>query len=317
MNEKNVKVGISSCLLGEKVRFDGGHSQSKYCLHTLSEFFKFRKFCPEMAAGFGTPRPSIRLIGNLENPQLVYSKNPNGDLRDQFEKGYARFITEQSDLSGYILMKNSPSCGMDRIKVYLENGHSHVKRRPGLFAEALMKKYPNLPVEEDGRLNDEGLRENFIMRVYAYYRLNQLKNDALSMHALIRFHSRYKYMVMAHNQVAYKSLGQLLNGSSELKIEELFEVYSTQFMQAIAKPAKRTNHFNTLQHIFGYLKTALTPAAKADIINVLERYRNLEVNLATPLSLLNHYIKQYGSEYIQSQYYLNPYPEKLGLQNYI
>jgi uncharacterized protein YbgA (DUF1722 family) len=124
-------------------------------------------------------------------------------------------------------------------------------------------------------------------------------------------------MVMAHSQVAYKSLGQLLNGSSELEIEQLFVVYSSQFMQAIAKPAKRTNHFNTLQHIFGYLKTALTPAAKADIINVLERYRNLEVNLATPLSLLNHYIKQYGSDYIQSQYYLNPYPEKLGLQNYI
>jgi len=317
MNENNVNVGISACLLGENVRFDGGHSQSKYCLHTLSEFFKFRKFCPEMAAGLGTPRPAIRLVGDLDDPKLYYSNNPGEDLKGKLAKGYARFINEQSDLSGYILMKNSPSCGMSRIKVYQENGHSHVKRRSGLFAEALMEKYPNLPVEEDGRLNDEGLRENFIMRVYAYHRLNKLKGDNLTMHGLIQFHSRYKYMVMAHNQVAYKSLGQLLNGSSKLEIEELFEEYSSQFMQAIAKPAKRLHHFNTLQHIFGYLKTSLTPAAKADIISVLERYRNLEVNLATPLSLLNHYIKQYGSEYIQSQYYLNPYPEKLGLQNYI
>ena len=317
MNENNVKVGISSCLLGEKVRFDGGHSQSKYCIHTLTEFFQFRQFCPEMAAGFGTPRPAIRLVGDLDNPKLVYSNNPGEDLKEKLSNGYAKFIKKQSDLSGYILMKNSPSCGMDRIKVYMDNGHSHIKKRSGLFAQALMEKYPNLPVEEDGRLNDEGLRENFIMRVYAYHRLNKLKDDELTMHALIQFHSRYKYMVMAHSQVAYKSLGKLLNGSSNLEIEELFDEYSSQFMQAISKPAKRTNHFNTLQHIFGYLKTSLTPAAKADIINVLERYKNSEVNLATPLSLLNHYIKQYGSEYIQSQYYLNPYPEKLGLQNYI
>ena len=316
MNEKNVKVGISSCLMGENVRFDGGHSQSKYCLHTLTEFFKFRKFCPEMAAGLGTPRPAIRLVGDLENPQLVYSKNPDGNLREQFENGYSRFLNDQSDLSGYILMKNSPSCGMDRIKVYMDNGHSHIKRRSGLFAEALMKKYPNLPVEEDGRLNDEGLRENFIMRVYAYNRLNKVR-DNLTMHEIIQFHSRYKYILMAQNQAAYKSLGQLLNGSSELGLEELFEFYSGEFMKAISKPAKRAHHYNTLQHIFGYLKTSLTPAAKADIINVLDRYKNLEVNLATPISLLNHYINQYGSEYIQSQYYLHPYPEKLGLQNYI
>jgi len=317
MIENNINVGISSCLLGENVRFDGGHSQSKYCLHTLTGFFKFRQFCPEMAAGLGTPRPAIRLVGDLENPILVYSNNPGEDLKGKLENGYAKFLEKQSDLSGYILMKNSPSCGMNRIKVYLENGHSHIERRSGLFAEALMKKYPNLPVEEDGRLNDEGLRENFIMRVYAYKRLNKLRNDELTLHAIIKFHSRYKYVLMAHNHVAYKSLGVLLNGSSELKTDELFEVYSSQFMQAIAKPAKRLHHFNTLQHIFGYLKTSLTPEAKADIINVLERYRNLEVNLATPISLLNHYINQFGSEYIKRQYYLNPYPEKLGLQNYI
>jgi uncharacterized protein YbgA (DUF1722 family) len=137
------------------------------------------------------------------------------------------------------------------------------------------------------------------------------------MHALIQFHSKYKYTLMAHNHAAYKSLGILLNGSSELELDELFEFYSGEFMQAICKPAKRSHHYNTLQHIFGYIKSSLTSAAKADIINVLDRYRNLEVNLATPISLLNHYIKQYGSEYINKQYYLNPYPEKLGLQNYI
>lgn len=317
MNENNINVGISSCLLGENVRFDGGHSQSKYCLHTLIEFFKFRQFCPEMAAGLGTPRPAIRLVGDFDNPKLLYSNNPGEDLKEKLVNGYSKFLEKQSDLSGYILMKNSPSCGMDRIKVYLDNGHSHVKKRAGLFAEALMAKYPNLPVEEDGRLNDEGLRENFIMRVYAYHRLNKLRNDKLTMHAIIQFHSRYKYMLLAHNQEAYKSLGRLLNGSSELALDELFEFYSSEFMKALAKPAKRLHHYNTLQHIFGYLKTSLTPAAKADIIKVFDRYRNLEVNLATPLSLLNHYINQFGSEYIKSQYYLNPYPEKLGLQNYI
>ncbi|MFK8011426.1 MAG: YbgA family protein [Marinicellaceae bacterium] len=317
MNENNVKVGISSCLLGEKVRFDGGHSQSKYCLHTLSEFFKFRQFCPEISAGLGTPRPAIRLYGEVENPKLFYSNNPGEDLREKLESGYARFIKNQSDLCGYILMKNSPSCGMTRIKVYQKNGYPHVNKRSGLFAQALMEQYPNLPVEEDGRLNDEALRENFIMRVFAYHRLKQLKTSALNLHQLIQFHSRYKYIVMAHSQVAYLALGQLLNGSSELEIGDLFEEYTQQFMQAIAKPATRLHHYNTLQHITGYLKKSLSPAAKADIVNILGRYRNSEVNLATPLSIINHYIKQFGSEYIQNQYYLNPYPEKLGLQNYI
>ncbi len=316
-----MKVGISACLLGEEVRFDGGHTKSKYCVQTLSEFFQFRQFCPEMAAGLGTPRPAIRLVGDFDNPKLIYSNKQGNDtvedLTHKLSRGYVKFIENQSDLCGYILMKNSPSCGMSRIKVYQDNGHSHAKKRSGLFAEALMKKYPNLPVEEDGRLNDEGLRENFIMRVYAYNRLNQLKGDKLTMHNLIQYHSKYKYIVMAHNQKAYKSLGRLLNGSSNLSLQELYKFYSTKFMQAIAKPAKRAHHFNTLQHIFGYIKNSLTPTAKTDIINVLERYRKFEVNLATPLSLLNHYIMQYGSEYIKSQYYLNPYPEKLGLQNYI
>lgn len=315
--DHKIIVGISACLLGDEVRYNGGHTQSKFCRHSLSQHFTFRKYCPEVSAGFGIPRPTLRLEGDINKPRLAFSKQPGSDVSGQFYNAINPYIKKQGDLSGYILMKKSPSCGMERIKVYQENGHAHMEMKRGLFADALMKKYPNLPVEEDGRLNDKHLRENFIMRVYAYHIFQKNVANNPCMKSLIDFHSQYKYILMAHSQVEYKSLGQLVSNRDQRPFDELMEEYIRRFMLAIKKPASRKNHCNVLHHIFGYLKSSLSPDAKKDIVNVIEKYRLSEVNLITPLTILKHYLKQYGSSYINNQYYLNPYPATLGLRNNI
>ncbi len=315
LTAKDINVGISACLLGDNVRYNGGHTQSKFCVDTLSKYFTFRRYCPEVESGFGIPRPTLRLEGDINNPRMAYTKQPGSDVSPQFYKTIEPFIKKQGDLSAYILMRKSPSCGMERIKVYQENGHSHVELQRGLFADALIKKYPNLPVEEDGRLNDKHLRENFILRVYAYYLFNKTVSVDEGMKSLVEFHSYYKYILMAHNQMAYKKLGQLVSGAKKIDFGELKEIYIGIFMQALKKPATRRNHTNVLQHIFGYIKTSLNSEAKRDIVNVIEKYRTSEVNLITPLTIIKHYLKLHGSSYINMQLYLDPYPSELGLQN--
>ncbi|WCN12443.1 DUF1722 domain-containing protein [Marinomonas mediterranea] len=310
-----IPVGISSCLLGDNVRFNGGHSRSTYCLRPLSEYFEYKKFCPEVAAGFGTPRPTLRLIGDPNSPVMTYTKGTEEDLTGQFKQASERYLATMPELDGYIVMKNSPSCGMSRIKVYQENGHPHMERVSGLFTDALMRKFPLLPVEEDGRLNDPALRENFMLRVFAHHEFRLSVAYAPTMKALIDFHSRYKYLVMAHSQPAYKSLGRLLSGQEKCAIETLCERYVSEFMTALSKPAKRRNHCNVLMHLVGYLKKAVDASIRKDILEVIEQYRRGEVFLTTPMTILHHYLKQYGSDYVKHQRYFEPYPKALGIRN--
>jgi uncharacterized protein YbgA (DUF1722 family) len=257
-----------------------------------------------VASGFGVPRPTLRLEGDISNPRLAYTKQPGSDVSNEFHQTIKPFIEKQSDLSGYILMKKSPSCGMEKIKVYQDNGHPHSQFRRGLFAEALIQMYPNLPVEQEGRLNDKYLRENFLMRVYAYHLFNKLVIEEQGFKSLIKFHSFYKYVLMAHNQQEYKRLGQLVSQGSIKTFSEIREEYLQAFMQAISKPATRKNHTNVLQHIFGYLKQSISADARQDIVLLIEQYRKSEVNLITPLTLIRHYLKQYGNQYINQQAYL-------------
>ena len=317
MSNNQIKVGISSCLLGDEVRFNGGHTQSKYCTNVLSRYFEFIKYCPEVSAGFSTPRPTMRLYGNPTAPKLVIKGHENQDLSDKLIEPSKKHLEKTNDLCGYILMKKSPSCGMFRVKVYQQNGHAHQTMRNGLFAELLMQTYPALPVEEEGRLNDKALRENFIMRVYAYSNFMKYVQNSEKYGDIIKFHSRYKYMLMAHSQQEYRYLGKLLANSHNQNYEEIKTEYLSRFMRAIQTSPKRRNHINVLQHLFGYLKKHINSDVKIDILNVIEQYRKHEVNLITPLTLLKHYFKQFGSDYLNSQYYLQPYPSELGLQNEI
>lgn len=307
----SIQLGLSACLAGHEVRYNGGHTQSRLCLDVLNEHFSFSTFCPEVAAGFGTPRPAMRLIGNPESPQLVFSNDDSIDLTAKLVNGFETKLLELDHLDGYILMKNSPSCGLERIKVYQPNGHPHETRTGGLFALALQKKYPLMPIEEEGRLNDPKLFDNFVVRVYAYHSFRQEVLQEPSIHKLIEFHSRYKYLLMAHNQTQYRQLGRLLGLPKKLPLDELTDTYFKGFMQALGKPASKQNHANTLLHMLGYLKESVPSPARQHIVETIDKYREGVFPLTTPLTLLKHYLDQYGSDYIKNQSYLEPYPENM------
>ncbi len=315
-----IKVGLSACLAGFEVRYNGGHCQSRLCLDELSHHFEYLTFCPEVVAGFGTPRPTMRLVGDPEKPILTYTldaKREQANLTQQLVDGFKDKLDDFAELDGYILMKNSPSCGMERIKVYQENGYPHEQRGQGIFTAALQKKYPNLPVEEEGRLHDDKLYENFVLRVYAYHNFRNEVLDEPSVHKLIQFHSSYKYVLMAHNQLLYKELGQRLANIDKNNFDQLLIDYQADFMEALSHSATRENHTNTLMHILGYLKKTVSAEARQDINDVILKYHSGEIPLNTPLTLLKHYIKQDASEYIRAQRYLEPYPQRLGLANHI
>lgn len=312
-----IPIGISSCLLGQEVRYNGGHSRSQLCVNQLNDYFEYMPFCPEVAAGFGTPRPVMRLVGDTKNPTLIYSDKPETDLTAQLENGFTPYLSNCAAMDGYILMKNSPSCGMERVKIYGSNGYPQEEKGQGLFAAALMRQFPLLPVEEEGRLNDSRLRENFILRVYAHYHFRNQVIDNPVYHNLIQYHSSYKYLLLAHDQEAYRSLGRMLAESSQRDLQELLQEYFTEFMAAMSKPASRGGHCNVMLHILGYLKKSVPGEARQNIQDVIFRYQKQEVNLITPITLLAHYIKQYGSEYIRAQRYLEPYPAALGLRNQV
>lgn len=313
----SIPVGISACLLGDEVRYNGGHSRSKLCSESFITYFQFKRFCPEVSAGFGIPRPTLRLTGSPDAPELHFTNKSGEDLSDQLTSGFINQLASCDELDGYILMKNSPSCGMERIKIYQENGHPHMQRGRGLFAEALMSKYPLLPIEEDGRLNDAPLRENFVMRVFAHYHFRHEVINNPSYHNLLQYHSGYKYMLMAHSQKDYRELGQLLATSHKTPLDELIPAYQAHFMRAISKPAKRGDHCNTMQHILGYLKESVSNEERRGIQDVITQYHREEINLATPITLLNHYIQRTGSDYIRAQRYFEPYPATLGLRNQV
>lgn len=310
--QKNeIQVGLSACLAGHEVRYNGGHTQSELCVDLLSKYFKFKTFCPEVAAGFDTPRPAMQLIGNPESPELVFSNNSTINLAAQLIEGFQAKLAEFDTLDGYIVMKNSPSCGLEKVNVYQANGQAHQARTMGLFTQAFKNAFPLVPIEEEGQLNDVDLFDNFLLRVYAHHNFRREVMDSPSVKNLIAFHSRYKYMVMAHNQKQYKALGRLLASHNKPAIEDLMTSYFQGFMQALAKPASRKNHTNTLLHILGYLKKSTPSVVRRNIVTIIYNYKEGMTPLTTPLTLLSHYLSQYGSDYIKAQRYLCPYPESI------
>jgi uncharacterized protein YbgA (DUF1722 family) len=259
----------------------------------------------------------MRLIGQPQQPTLAFSDDDGSDLTQQLVDGFQNQLSQVDDYDGYILIKNSPSCGLERVKVYQQNGHPHNDPGRGLYAAALREKYPLLPMEEEGRLHDAHLRENFILRVYAHYNFRHEVLAKPTPHNLLQFHSRYKYVLMAQSQTAYKQLGKMLSNLADVELTHVLDAYFESFMQALAKPATRANHVNTMMHILGYLKKDVSSQARQKIVETIERYRSGYVPLVTPLTLLSHYIEQTGSDYIRAQRYLAPYPEVLGLRNKI
>ncbi len=308
---KKIPIGISSCLLGENVRYDGGHKKDSYITGTLTEYFDFLPLCPEMGIGLGAPRPTLHLVKINKVVSCVGIKDPDFDVTERLRN----YANQQKDahaaLCGYILKKDSPSCGMERVKVF--RGEQPHKDGFGIYAEQMMRNNPLMPVEEEGRMGDAGLRENFIQRVYVLHRWKNLLVEGLTPASLTNFHARHKLIIMSHED--YRDLGQLLAGVTKTNVAEVAEQYILQLMMTLKKPATRKNHVNVLQHIQGYLKKALSADDKAELCEVIERYRNGYIPLIVPLTLLKHHFRKSPDPYIEESYYMSPYPQELQLIN--
>ncbi|HEX8541843.1 MAG TPA: DUF523 and DUF1722 domain-containing protein [Pseudomonas sp.] len=311
------KLGISACLLGAEVRFNGGHKESQLCTRALTEYFEFVPACPEVAIGMGIPREPIRLVGDAENPQALGSVNRELNVTQALADYGVQMATELDDISGYIFMQKSPSCGLERVKVYRENGAPVDGGGRGVYAQAFCARHPNLPVEEDGRLNDPVLRENFITRVFAYAAWHQLLCAGLTRRSLTEFHSRYKYQLMANDPVQYKALGKLLGNMGRSDPNDIAAQYFSDLMSALKKCATRRTHTNVLQHLTGYLKQTIGAADKQEIQQLITQYHQGIVPLIVPLTLLKHHFRQHPDPYVALQVYMQPHPENLSLRNAI
>jgi uncharacterized protein YbgA (DUF1722 family)/uncharacterized protein YbbK (DUF523 family) len=311
------RLGISACLLGANVRYNGGHKASPLCRQDLAEHFEFVPLCPEVAIGLGTPREPIRLVGDPAAPRALGSVHHERDHSEALLAYGRDMATELDDICGYIFMQKSPSCGLERVKVYQDNGYPAEGGGRGLFAQAFCAARPELPVEEDGRLNDPVLRENFLTRIYAYADWQRLRHQGLTHATILDFHVRHKYLLLAHHPEHYRSLGRLLADIGRHPAEDIGARYFSQFMAALRTCATRGRHGNVLQHLSGHLKRALDADARAEMQQLIEQYRQGAVPLVVPLTLLKHHFRRHSDAYVARQVYLQPHPETLGLRNRI
>jgi uncharacterized protein YbgA (DUF1722 family)/uncharacterized protein YbbK (DUF523 family) len=314
---RHIKVGISTCLLGQKVRFDGGHKRDRYITEILGDYFRFVPVCPELEIGMGVPREAVRLIGEAGSPRMVGGKTGK-DWTDKMNRYTDKRVRRRdlADICGYILKKDSPSCGMERVKIYSPTGMPE-RKAIGLFAAGLLRHFPLLPVEEEGHLHDLKLRDNFIVRVFAYSRLQNLFRHSFSLGKLVRFHTEHKYLLLAHSPGDYKKLGQLVAGAKKVPPARLREQYSRLFMDALKLKSTVAKNANVLQHILGYLKKVLGSDEKKSILDTIDDYRKGLVPLVVPLTLLKHYVDLHKIEYIRDQAYLNPHPKELMLRSHV
>ncbi len=316
MTEK-IRIGISSCLLGEKVRYDGGHKLDSFITGTLGNFFEFVPVCPEVECGMPTPRPTVRLVGDPQSPRLI-SPDTGTDHTDQMVLWGNKRLDElaREGLNGYIFKSKSPSSGMARIKVYTLEGHPS-KRGIGIWAKMFMDRFPLLPVEDEGRLNDPGLRENFIERIFVYRRWRMVEGSKQWAKALVDFHTGHKLLIMAHSPEKLRILGRMTASISGKNQKDLLRNYLDTLSTALKLRSTIKKNVNVLQHIMGYFKKHLSSDEKQELIGVLEKYHGGYIPLIVPVTLLNHYVNKYNQSYLKKQYYLNPHPIELKLRNHV
>lgn len=313
VTEKPV-IGIGACLVGKPVRFNGSHKRASDVLEAMRSAMELRPFCPEVAIGLGVPREPIRIVETAAGARAKDSETQQRDHTDALQD-YARAVAQTEPLSGYILVKGSPSCGYQRVKRYNEAGNSLPSEGVGIFARQLMRSNPLLPVEEDGRLNDVQLRERFIRRVYAYHDWRQwCAAVPITHHRLIEFYARYKYLVMAHHQPTYKRIGKML-AARDRNIPRLANKVIALIMWALGHHARRGSYANALSHVKGYLKRRINPEERQLLDGVIDDYRHGKVPLVVPVRMLKHYFALFPDDYIDQQALLYAYPDELGVRN--
>jgi uncharacterized protein YbgA (DUF1722 family)/uncharacterized protein YbbK (DUF523 family) len=308
---------VSACLLGRKVRYDGQHKRDAFVADVLGPFVEWVPVCPELEVGMGVPREPVRLVGSVAAPRLVAEKSGKDHTEAMMRFAEARVRElEQLDLAGYVTKKDSPSCGMERVRVYPARGGTPRRDGVGMFVAALAARLPLLPIEEEGRLNDPVLRESFVERIFAHVRWKAAVARGLRRADLVAFHTAHKLALMAHSPAAYRTLGALVGGVAKGPIARTAEAYGRGFMLALRTPATRGRHANVLQHMLGYFRDVLPPADRIELAEVVTDYARGLVPLVVPLTLFRHHVRCHGIAYLAGQTYLDPDPKELMLRNH-
>ena len=314
--ENVIKIGISQCLLGDHVRYDGGHKHDRFITGTLGAFLSFVPVCPEIECGLGVPRESMRLVGDPDSPRLLTTRTQQ-DHTDRMVKWAKKRVIEleKEDLCGFIFKSNSPSSGMERVKVYNDSGMP-VKKGIGMFARIFMDHFPLIPTEEEGRLHDLVLRENFIERVFTLKRWRDLLSEKKGMGKIVAFHTQNKLLIRAHSEQHYRTLGKWVAEGKRIPIEELYTRYSETLMEALKLKSTRRKNANVLQHMMGYFKKRLSSDEKQEMLEIFDQYRLGYIPLIVPVTILKHYVRKYNEPYLAQQTYINPHPISLQLRNH-
>ncbi len=311
-----IPVGVSSCLLGEEVRYDGGHKLDRYVTGVLGRWFEYVPFCPEALAGLGVPRPPIRLVGDPAAPRAVRVDDASIDVAGALEATSRRIVPELERVRGYVFKRASPSCGVDRVKVYHAPGRAPRMGR-GIFARTVMEAYPLLPCEEEGRLNDPTLRESFVERVFALDRWRRTMAEGFTAARLVEFHTRHKLLLLSHSEVHYRAAGRLVADAGRRDPTELAGEYLQTFMEGMRRQATRRRHANVLQHLAGYLKRRIDSGDRQALAALIDEYRTGAVPLVVPIRFLRHHFRHAPDRYAEMQHYLEPCPDALGLRNHL
>lgn len=315
---EKLRIGISSCLLGEMVRYDGGHKRDPFLIDTLSQWVEYVPVCPEVECGLPIPREAMRLVGEPEAPRLVTIRS-GVDHTEQMQSWAAERVEQLAaeKLSGFIFKSKSPSSGLYRVKVYNDSGMP-LKVGSGMFARAFTERFPLIPVEEEGRLHDPRLRESFIERIFVMHRFRALTRDGTpSMGELVAFHTRHKLLILAHSPKIYREMGKLVAEGASMDRAELVDQYLTLLMRALELRATAKKQVNVLQHVMGYFKQELSADEKQELLEVIDDYRQGDLPLIVPITLLKHYVRKYGQPYLADQWYLDPHPMELRLRNHV
>ena len=315
--ERKIKLGISTCLLGENVRFDGGHKLDRFLTDTLGQYVEYVPVCPEVECGLPVPRESMHLEGDLDAPRLVTSRTKQ-DMTEKMVNWARRRVNEleKEGLMGFIFKSDSPSSGMERVRVYNEKGMP-VKKGVGMFAKAFMEHFPLLPVEEEGRLHDPKLRDNFIERIFALARWREVLAKGMTRGNLVDFHTRHKLLILSHNPKHHQMMGKLVAQAKAISPKELYDQYQSVLMEALQLKTTPKKNANVLQHMMGYFRDQLSPDEKQELLEIIELYRNEYLPLIVPITLIKHYVRKYDEPYLREQVYLNPHPLELQLRNHV
>ena len=311
-----INVGISTCLTGESVRYDGGHKLDHFLTDTLGQYVAYLPVCPEVECGLSVPRESMRLIGKPDSPRLVTLKTKI-DHTDRMLTWAARRVKEleKEELCGFIFKSKSPSSGMERVRVYSDTGMP-AKTGIGLFARVFMEHYPLIPVEEEGRLHDPKLRENFIERIFALKRWRELRSQESRLGRLVEFHTLNKLLLLAHSETHYRTMGKLVARGKEMPIVKLYGEYERLLMEALRLKSTIRKNTNVLLHMMGYFKKQLSPDEKQEMLEIIDQYRQGHIPLIVPVTLIKHFVRKYQQSYLKNQSYLNPHPMALQLRNH-